>query len=419
MHEPGHIAYQGRRFALGQGQDYYGIWVAGQELGPPAERFAHTPVGWSLAWARYDALEHGRATLERRATGTEVVAPGSYGPGVAGSVGAGSDDVPAPEPEIAPIEPDLPAAVGFTAGVRLGTALLVVGIALGVASLFPTYLDGASLASQGYELAAHVVYLVAWSAAVGLLLAGDSLRRYGALLGAGASAVCFGLYFADLGSVISSGTHVGGAGLVLGLAGWLLAAVGSGIALRGIARAGALGRLRFRPSALAVISVLAAIGVAVSFAPAWDTFTLFVAATGRTYSVTAGNAFSEPAAILAGDVLSMVALAGIGLVALSLRPDRSGAVLLAGATLPMAAQAISAVVQWAGGATPALFGLTAAQTAELHASVSSGLTGVFYLFCALVVVLLGLCVRRIVDRPGGVGLEHSRSTANDATLTRW
>ena len=41
------------------------------------------------------------------------------------------------------------------------------------------------------------------------------------------SIVTFGFFFSDLGTVISGGAHLLGAGLVLGLAGWLACTAGS------------------------------------------------------------------------------------------------------------------------------------------------------------------------------------------------
>ena len=90
--------------------------------------------------------------------------------------------------------------------------------------------------------------------------------------------------------------------------------------------------------------VLAGLGVAAAFAPAWDSFTLRTAA-GQSQSLTAGNAFSNPGLVIAGDVAVMLALAAVVFAAALWRPVRHGAVLLAGAGIAMAAQAISALVR--------------------------------------------------------------------------
>ena len=90
--------------------------------------------------------------------------------------------------------------------------------------------------------------------------------------------------------------------------------------------------------------VLAGLGVAAAFAPAWDSFTLRTAA-GQSQSLTMGNAFSNPGLVIAGDVAVMLALAAVVIAAALWRPVRHGAVLLAGAVIPMAAQALSALMQ--------------------------------------------------------------------------
>ncbi len=49
--------------------------------------------------------------------------------------------------------------------------------------------------------------------------------------------------------------------------------------------------------------MVAALGVAATFAPAWDSFTLRTAAS-QSQTLTAGNAFANPGAVIAGDVWS-------------------------------------------------------------------------------------------------------------------
>ena len=92
-----------------------------------------------------------------------------------------------------------------------------------------------------------------------------------------------------------------------------------------------------------VMLILAALGAAIAFAPSWDSYILRTAA-GATQSLTAGNAFANPAPVIAGDVAVMVALVAVVVAAALWRPVRLGAALLAGAIIPMAAQAISALV---------------------------------------------------------------------------
>ena len=85
------------------------------------------------------------------------------------------------------------------------------------------------------------------------------------------------------------------------------------------------------------VAVLAALGAAITFAPSWDRYTLRTAA-GLTQSLTAGNSFSNPGPVIVGDVAVMVALVLVVAVAALWRPVRLGAVLLAGAAVPMVAR---------------------------------------------------------------------------------
>jgi hypothetical protein len=258
-----------------------------------------------------------------------------------------------------------------------------------VAGLFPGYLSGSSLAQQPAQLVPHVIYLAAWAASALLIVSGGIRQRMGALLALGLSIVTFGFFLADLGMVISGGAHLLGAGLVLGLIGWLACAAGSVLAFR-LRSADAPGKLDGRqmgPVVTLSIAALAAIGTAIAFAPSWDSYTLRTAA-GQTQSLTAGNAFANPAAVIVGDVAVMVALVAVVVVAALWRPVRLGALLLAGAAIPMAAQAISALVQVSEPVSSTDFGIPPAQATQAGLTISTGLTPVFWIYCAFVVALL-------------------------------
>ena len=60
-----------------------------------------------------------------------------------------------------------------------------------------------------------------------LICLGGTRQRIGALLGLGTSVVTFGLFFADAGTAMAGGAHLVGAGLILGIVGWLTCAAGS------------------------------------------------------------------------------------------------------------------------------------------------------------------------------------------------
>ena len=225
-----------------------------------------------------------------------------------------------------------------------------------------------------------------------LVLSGGTRRQVGALLGLGTSIVGYGYFLADLGAV-SSGTSPLGSGLAFGLISWLLCTAGAAVAAWPPGVAGAprwqLAR-RGRPAVTLAVTALLAIGVAVAFAPAWDSYTLRTPAR-LIETVTAGNVFSNPGAVIAGNVAVMVAFVVVAAVAALWQPARLGAALLAGALIPMAAQAISALIQLSQGASPAQFGIPASRAAQAGLTITSGLTTAFWIYLALVIALAGMC----------------------------
>ncbi len=297
---------------------------------------------------------------------------------------------------------------------RAAALLLAAGIICGIAGLFPGYIGGLSLARQPAELVPHLIYLGAWAASALLVLAGgvrpgsarpgSARLQAGALLGIGTSVITFGLFVADVGQVIAGGAHLFDFGLLLSLASWLGCTAGAVAAVR-LQPAGApLRPHRPGPGAVLTLGVttLAALGAAVTFAPSWDSYTLRTAA-GAVQSLTAGNSFANPAPVITGDVAVMVALVGVAAAAALWRPARLGAVLLAGALIPMAAQAISALVQTVESTSPAQFGISPAQAAQADLTISNGLTPVFWVYCAFVIALAAICLflsappRRVPD----------------------
>jgi len=367
------VLYRGARFELGRGPGFYGIWPAGAPRPPSIEWWPETPEGWQGAWSRFTGLE-------TPATFAAVSSPATMAPiGPAAPAGAAGTAVAVPR-----------------ARALVAAALLAVGVGCGIAGLFPGYLGGARLAQQPAQLVTHAIFLAAWSASALLILRGGALVRVGALLGLGTSIVTFGLFFADAGTAIAAGAHVMGAGLVLGLIGWLACAAGSATAVR-LRRSELLsrrgGRDRGRIVTLA-LATAAALGTAAAFAPSWDTYTLRTAG-GAAQSLTAGNAFANPAPVIAGNVAVMVALVVVVAAAAWWRPVRLGAVLLAGALIPMAAAAVSALVQLGEATSPVQFGISRAQAAQAGLTISSGLTPVFWIYCAFVLALAATCARML------------------------
>jgi hypothetical protein len=377
------IWYRGTGYQLGRGPLGYAVWPAGGPPDRPLEQWPETPAGWSAAWSRFNAVEAPGSIVHlgpppRPATGPPA-APASGRPAAGSSWRAGDSTGPA-----GPRWSGLHAAGPLSAAILLAT-----GVVCGLASLFPSYLSGGSLVQEPAELIPHVIYLAVWAASAVLVVSGGTRQRMGALLALGTSIVTFGFFFSDLGAVLSGGAHLLGPGLVLGLAGWLACTAGSVLAFR-LRSADGPRKLDARqrgPVVTLVIAVLAALGAAIAFAPSWDSYTARTAA-GLADSITAGNSFANPGPVIVGDVAVMVTLVVVVALAALWRPVRLGAVLVAGAAIPMAAQVISALVQVSEPVSPASLGISPARAASLGLTVSAGLTPAFWIYCAFVVALL-------------------------------
>jgi len=409
------ISHRGAKYEIGRAKRFYGIWVSGAPESDPIDRWPETREGWEQAWARFVAIE----------TPPSITA------------------VEQPRGRFRLPRLKLRSAPGPRAGrpVRMlaGAGLLGLGVVLGVIGLFPGYIGSPSLASQADQLWPHLLYLVTWAVSAALVAAGVRSRSakasIGALLGTGLSAVTFGLFFADLGQVIAGGSSLLGTGLLLSLLGWLACAAGSVLALtaapagrpqpgapfaaapagpesagpesagpesaapaygtqesvRGYAAIGRPSRPRAADAGPMALLLLAAVGTVAAFAPSWDSYTLSQASTGAAETITAGNAFSNPGAVIAGNVIVMIAIIGVALLAALWRPVRHGAVLLAGAIVPLAAQAISALIQASEPATPGMFGISSSQAASSGLTISSGLTPIYWVYCVFVISLLISC----------------------------
>jgi len=369
------ISHRGDSYAIGSGLGFYGIWIAeAQRSRPPVEWWPQSPEGWQQAWARFSSLEAPDAIV---AVGQPLAAAVTPSPSLAqaGLAGAGQPQT--------------------KAGRYTAFALLALGVVVGVVGLFPGYLGGSSLAHQADELVPHLTYLAAWAVgAVLLLLPGPDPARVGALVGVGTSVVTFGLYFADLGAVTSAGSSLAGTGLVLTMIGWLSCAAGSLLAF-GLCRPGSLGKPHDRESLLAILlTAVAALGSAIAFAPSWDSYTLSTPA-GVVQSTTAGNAFANPGPVIFGDVAVMVMVVAAVIVAALWRPVRLGAALLAGATLPLVAQAVSALILAREPVSPVQFGLSPSQARRVGLMIASGLTPAFWIYCAFVAALVLIGARML------------------------
>lgn len=394
------ISHRGEKYEIGRGKRFYGIWAVGAPPEAPVDRWPENPDGWRQAWARFVTIEVPgtitAVTRERKRPLTALAAglrrrgtagTGAGGPGAADAAGAASPGTAAGT------------RPGPGAALLAGEGLLALGVVLGLAGLFPGYAGGQSLLSQWGQVVPHLCYVIGWmvtAALVALHVARPgNAARLGALFGLGLSAVTFGLFLADLGEVVSGGATLG-SGLVVSLLGWAACTAGSALVLKATGerpaqlRSGPARPGRGHAGPLALL-VLAAIGAAAAFAPSWDSYTLVATATGTSQTITAGNAFANPAMVIAGNVIVMLAVVAVAALAALWRPARQGALLLAGAIVPLAAEVAAAMIQAGQQATPAMFGISSAQAAAAGLTISSGLTGIFWVYFVFVISLIVSC----------------------------
>jgi hypothetical protein len=407
------ISHRGEKYEIGRGKRFYGIWVVGAPYDAPVDRWPENRDGWQQAWGRFAAIEvpgtiaavarervglgQGlRQLLERRrAQAPGASATGASATGASATGASATGDSPAGDAARVVQRPRHATAL------LAGEGLLVLGVVLGLAGLFPAYEGSQSLLSQWDQVVPHLCYVIGWAltaALVALSVARPSnAARLGALFGLGLSAVTFGLFLADLGET-TSGVSLG-SGLVVSLLGWLACTVGSALVLATAGRNGEQARLglgrparpgRGHAGPLALL-VLAGIGTAAAFAPSWDSYILTFASTGTAQTVTAGNAFDNPGVVIAGNVAVMVAIVVVAALAALWRPARQGALLLAGAIVPLIGEAVSALIQVGQPATPAMFGITSSQASAAGLTISSGVTPIFWVFFVFVISLLVSC----------------------------
>jgi hypothetical protein len=118
----------------------------------------------------------------------------------------------------------------------------------------------------------------------------------------------------------------------------------------------------------------------------------------------------------------MVALAAVVIAAALWRPVRHGAILLAGAIIPMVAQAISALIQVGQVPSPTQFGFTPAQASQLGLTITAGLTPAFWIYCVFVAALVVSCAWMLVtprEAAAPVGAGAAAGDGADAEVPAW
>ncbi len=223
--------------------------------------------------------------------------------------------------------------------------LLILCVGMHIAAMFAPYTGNPPVAivSTGYETALYITLALGWTAAAVLVLARISVRG-GVALGGGLAAVELGFLVTDLAGTIQTSSRVT-SGVWLALS--ALGLGGAGVLLG--ASTVPMGGPRVRPydetlSARAVATVLVALLAVVAFLPSWDKYEL-VNAAGQTTTVTLGNVFSQPAGMMAGELLAALAIGIVAVLGAFWAPPVVGAWMTGGALIALSSQLISAAVQ--------------------------------------------------------------------------
>jgi hypothetical protein len=211
--------------------------------------------------------------------------------------------------------------------------------------MFPAYSGNPPLpvVSVPYLTAVYITLEAGWALAAGLVLSRVSVRG-GVALGAGIGGVELGFLVADLAST-GEVSGLGAPGVWLALAGL---GVGYAGVLLGAIRV-PMGRPRLGPNnepphPRAVAQTFVALLAVAAFLPSWDSYHL-VNPAGQTATITLGNAFSQPGGIMAGELLSALAIGVLCILGAFWAPLAVGAWLTAGVVIALTSQLVSAVVQ--------------------------------------------------------------------------
>jgi hypothetical protein len=170
--------------------------------------------------------------------------------------------------------------------------------------------------------------------------------------------------------------------------------------------------------------LLATFAVVLAYLPSWDKWSAVAPSLHVSGSVTEGNAFAQPAVVMAAVLLTVIGFAFVAVLGSAWHPIAVGAWATAGAVIAIASQLISAVFQLSEAVPSTAFGVSAVQARSVGLKTSTSLTGWWEADVAATVLLALLALSaalnarnnsasRAVEVPGPSGNGSSGSPRDD------
>lgn len=280
---------------------------------------------------------------------------------------------------------------------RVAGGLLLLGVAVTVAGLFPVYLQGAgSLVSQADQILFHLIPVLAWAAGgVALLVGRPAPARVGAAVAAGSVWIVTFIDLSTIGQLAVSGAGTTRLGFWLELGGNALALAGVSVGLVALRRSANLRAdgHKTAPRMRSLIWGLAVTGAAatvVGYLGGWRSYFVTSAALHQSQTTAVSGPFDAAWEVFIGQVLVVAGIGLLPVVAALWERRRAGAALVTGVVAAMAGLVALTVYEVFSPVNLAdLYpGESASDLKQLRLHVVVSFTWWFYVAAAGLVVLL-------------------------------
>ena len=219
--------------------------------------------------------------------------------------------------------------------VRIGAALLLLGAALTVGGIFPSYLGGSgSLAAQTARWLFVTIPLVAWvPGALLMTRARPAAVRMGTGLAFGSVWISSGLTAGGIGQLVATGFGPARAGFWLVVAGAGVAIVGVVIVLAALRRSRRSGAPVAGRRLLLAVTVIASAAAVVGYLPGWRVYRVTARTLKHADVVRFPGPFQAPWEVIVAEVAVVVGIGLLPLVAARWDDLRAGGAMILGVAL--------------------------------------------------------------------------------------